>query len=278
MAAVATRRAARRRPAAAATETAPRRPLVDVAEQALRDWLVPGRHRPGDRLPPEHDLAAMLGVSRGTLRVALERLERTGEIVRRQGSGTFVGRVAELPAFSEGLEVLESYTSLAARQGLRLSVRDLVVEERPVDGDASVALGLEPGTPVLTVERTLLADGAPAAHMCDLVHPDITLPPRERLARAVEKGTMVLDVLIAAKVPIAFARTTVRPRLLTARDVTGKALAVKGTTAALELIETMHVTSGETMQYATDVFGPGSVDLHVMRGLQGERPGTVAPR
>jgi GntR family transcriptional regulator len=249
-----------------------------VAEQALRDWLVPGRHRPGDRLPPEHDLAAMLGVSRGTLRVALERLERSGEIVRRQGSGTFVGRVAELPAFSEGLEVLESYSSLAARQGLKLGVRDLVVEERPIDGDAAAGLSLEPGTPVVTVERTLLADGAPAAHMCDLVHPDIALPSRERLARAVEKGDMVLDVLIAAKVPIAFARTTVRPRLLTARDATGKALEVSGTTAALELVETMHATTGEAVQYATDVFAPGSVDLHVMRGLQGEQLEQVATR
>jgi len=233
---------------------------------------VPGRHRPGDRLPPEHDLAAMLGVSRGTLRVALERLERSGEIVRRQGSGTFVGRVAELPAFSEGLEVLESYTSLAVRQGLKLSVRDLVIEERRVGEGPASALGLEPGTAVVAVERTLLADGAPAAHMCDLVHPDVALPPPDRLRHEVEKGTMVLDVLIEAKVPIAFARTRVRPRLLTGRDTTGKALAISGTTAALELIETMHVTSGEAMQYATDVFAPGGVDLHVMRGLQGEQP------
>lgn len=219
----------------------------------------------------------MLGVSRGTLRVALERLERSGEIVRRQGSGTFVGRVAELSAFSEGLEVLESYTSLAARQGLALSVRDLVIEERPVEGDAAISLGLEPGTPAFTVERTLMADGAPTAHMCDIVHPDVALPPRERLQRAVEKGSMVLDVLIAAKVPIAFARTSVRPRLLTARDATGKALGIRGSTAALELIETMHVTSGEAMQHATDVFAPGSMDLHVMRGLQGQQP-HVAPR
>ena len=40
----------------------------------------------------------------------------------------------------------------------------------------------------------------------------------------------------------------------------------------------MHVTSGEAMQYATDVFAPGSVDLHVMRGLKGEQPEHVSPR
>ncbi|MDQ6816620.1 MAG: GntR family transcriptional regulator, partial [Actinomycetota bacterium] len=57
--------------------------LVDGAEQALRNWLAGGRYRQGDRLPPEHEVAAMLGVSRGTLRSALRRLEESGEIVRR---------------------------------------------------------------------------------------------------------------------------------------------------------------------------------------------------
>ena len=48
--------------------------LVDVTEAALRGRLAPGRARPGARLPPEKELADSLGVSRGTLRLALERL------------------------------------------------------------------------------------------------------------------------------------------------------------------------------------------------------------
>ncbi|MGH2885948.1 MAG: winged helix-turn-helix domain-containing protein [Solirubrobacteraceae bacterium] len=65
---------------------------MDSAEEALHNWLAGGRYRQGDRLPPEHEVATMLGVSRGTLRSALRRLEERGEIVRRQGSGSFVGR------------------------------------------------------------------------------------------------------------------------------------------------------------------------------------------
>ena len=95
--------------------------LVDSAEQALHNWLAGGRYRQGDRLPPEHEVAAMLGVSRGTLRSALQRLEESGEIVRRQGSGTFVGRVAVPTALDERLERLEPYSSLASRRGLTLS-------------------------------------------------------------------------------------------------------------------------------------------------------------
>ena len=78
-------------------------------------------------------------MSRGTLRLALERLESNGEVVRRQGSGTFVGRVAQPAAFSEGLEVLESYASLARRQGKRLSARNVQIEQAPVPGYIAVA-------------------------------------------------------------------------------------------------------------------------------------------
>src|ERR687891_2723300 len=98
--------------------------LVDVAEEALRSWLATGRHRPGERLPPEKELSAHLGISRGTLRTALQRLEDTGEIVRRQGSGTYVGRV-QGTTLDEGLEKLVSYRELARRRGVDLSLGDL---------------------------------------------------------------------------------------------------------------------------------------------------------
>ena len=76
--------------------------LVDDTELALRAWLATGAHRAGDRLPPELELAAMLGVSRGTLRTALDRLEDTGEITRRQGSGTYVGKACARPRSTRG--------------------------------------------------------------------------------------------------------------------------------------------------------------------------------
>src|SRR5918995_4274063 len=113
-----------------AMDALPRSSLVDDTELALRAWLSTGSHRPGDRLPPELELAAMLGVSRGTLRTALDRLEEAGEITRRQGSGTYVGRPVRPTAFHEGLEVLRPYSALAERRGVALRVRDLQVAQR----------------------------------------------------------------------------------------------------------------------------------------------------
>jgi GntR family transcriptional regulator len=240
---------------------------VDATETALRERLAPGRARLGDRLPPEKELAEALGVSRGTLRLALERLESNGEVVRRQGSGTFVGRVAFGAAFSEGLEVLESYASLARREGKRLTVRNLQVEQARTPGYVAEALGMRRGSPAPLIQRTLLADGTVAAHMRDIVHPDVELPPPEELRAAIASGKMVLDVLVERGVPIAFARTQVRPRLVEPGSRLGEAMGATRVTAALELVELMHLAGGQAVQYSISVFAPGSVDLHVMRGF-----------
>ncbi len=242
--------------------------MVDATEAALRERLAPGRARPGDRLPPEKQLAEAVGVSRGTLRLALERLESNGEIVRRQGSGTFVGRVALGAAFSEGLEVLESYASLARRQGKRLTVRNLQVEQARTPGYVAEALGVRRGTRAPLIQRTLLADGTVAAHMRDIVHPDVGLPPPEEVRSAIASGKMVLDVLVERGVPIAFARTRVRPRLVEPGSRLGEAIGATRVTATLELVELMHLAGGKAVQYSIEVFAPGSIDLHVIRGLK----------
>ena len=243
---------------------------MDETETALRERLAANRARPGDRLPPEHELAEGVGVSRGTIRLALERLESNGELVRRQGSGTFVGRVALGPAFSEGLEVLESYALLARRQGKRLEVRNLQVEQARTPGYVAEALGVRRGTRATLIQRTLLVDRAVAAHMRDIVHPDIELPPPEELRAAISSGKMVLDVLIECGVPVVYAKTSVRPRLVEPGSRLGEAINATRVTAALELIELLHVARGQAVQYSTDLFAPGSIDLHGIRGLRFE--------
>src|SRR3954454_16731020 len=129
----------------ATVEREPKPSLVDIAEDSLRNWLASSRRRLGERLPPEQELSARLGVSRGTLRTALRRLEQTGEIVRRQGSGTFVGRIDGTGAVQGGLERLESSGWLASRRGLRLGVRHLHIETVAIDDRLAGLLGTEPG-------------------------------------------------------------------------------------------------------------------------------------
>jgi GntR family transcriptional regulator len=259
----------------AAASRHPRASLVDGAEQALRTWLAPGRHREGDRLPPEHELAAMLGISRGTLRTALRRLAETGEIVRRQGSGTFVGRLAAPGMLSEGLERLEAYASLARRREVHLAARDVHVGEVALTAEVAAELGTAAGVTALQISRVVLADGRPAALMVDTLHPSTPAPPLQALCAAIEEGLMVLDVLTDHGVPIAFCDTRISTAEIAAEDPRGRALGLGGPTAMLVLDEVYFITAGQITHHSRDLFTPGGIDLRVVRWVEAQRPDQV---
>jgi DNA-binding GntR family transcriptional regulator len=248
-----------------------RQSLVDVAEDALRTWLAAGRHRSGERLPPEQELSARLGISRGTLRTALRRLEASGEIVRRQGSGTFVGQSTSW-TLDEGLEKLVSYSKLARRRGVRLEIAELTIEEQRLGPERGELFGLDPDSHATTFTRVLLMDGQPGARMRDVVHPEVELPSPARLRQTLERGEMVLDVLLRQGVPVAYARTHVMARVLTRRDRVGRALGVTETTAALEIEHVTCTAEGAPVEHSTDIFLPRSLDLHVVRWLEESPP------
>jgi DNA-binding FadR family transcriptional regulator len=66
---------------------------TDVVVQGIRQMIVEGRLRPGDRLPIEKDLAAALGVSRNPLREGVRALSLMGVLETRQGDGTYVTKL-----------------------------------------------------------------------------------------------------------------------------------------------------------------------------------------
>ena len=64
--------------------------LADVIEAELEQMIVEGSLLPGQRLPPERELAQKFAVSRPSIRAAIQRLEGKGLVLRKQGGGTFV--------------------------------------------------------------------------------------------------------------------------------------------------------------------------------------------
>ena len=64
--------------------------LSDVVATELETRILEGSLKPGDRLPAERELAVELGVSRPSLRGALQSLVAKGLLVTRHGGGTFV--------------------------------------------------------------------------------------------------------------------------------------------------------------------------------------------
>lgn len=71
-------------------EPVERNPLYKQVLDRIRALVDAGSITPGDRLPPERDLAAQLGISRTSLRQALSALEALGVLEIRHGAGVYV--------------------------------------------------------------------------------------------------------------------------------------------------------------------------------------------
>jgi GntR family transcriptional repressor for pyruvate dehydrogenase complex len=69
--------------------------ISDQVFDQLKDLIFRGHFKPGEKLIPERELALSMGVSRPTVREALNKLVNMGLIEHRQGQGTFVRRPSE---------------------------------------------------------------------------------------------------------------------------------------------------------------------------------------
>jgi GntR family transcriptional regulator len=130
---------------------------VQIEEQ-LADRIESGALGPGERLPPERDLADSLSVSRMTVRQALASLAARGLVERGVGRGTFVRDAAKVV---HDLSRVAGFTEEVERQGLEVGARILEAAECPAPEHVADALGLEPGEPVVRLERVRLGDGLP---------------------------------------------------------------------------------------------------------------------
>jgi GntR family transcriptional regulator len=145
---------------------------TDSLSDRVRDYLLSlidrGVYEPGQRLPSQVELAEQLGISRATLREALQDLERRRVIRSKHGVGTFVA-----PNYGQyiegGLERLESVLKMASKQDLTPTIRELEVEEDRADQELVEKLSVPYGSRTTVVRRTIAIDGIPVAYMVDEV-------------------------------------------------------------------------------------------------------------
>jgi len=133
-------------------------PLYQQLQRALRDAIDSGFLAADDALPSERQLAVDLGVSRITVRKAIDGLAEEGLLVSRQGSGNFVSaridkNFAKLTSFSEDMR---SRGRTPRSEWLKRTVGTVTPEE-------ALKLALSPGSTVYRYHRLRFADNAPMA-------------------------------------------------------------------------------------------------------------------
>lgn len=131
--------------------------------QWLEGEIAEGRLAPQARLDPEHALMQRFGVSRITVRQAIDHLVAKGLILRKQGKGTFVAG----PALRHDLQDLrgffETFLAQGINQGVNSETRLLRFQAAPPPAEAARALGLALGEQAMALERLYSLDGQPIA-------------------------------------------------------------------------------------------------------------------
>jgi GntR family transcriptional regulator len=131
-------------------------PLYQQLQRALREAIDTGVFGPAEALPAERQLASELGISRITVRKAIDALVGDGLLVRRPGSGNFINtriekNFAKLTSFSEDMR---------SRGRTPRSVW-LKRSEGTVTPEEALRLRLSPGTAVYRFDRIRYADDMP---------------------------------------------------------------------------------------------------------------------
>jgi DNA-binding GntR family transcriptional regulator len=217
-------------------------PLYFQVAQELQRLIASGEIEAGTRLDNEIVLADQLGVSRPTMRRAIQYLVERGLLVRKRGVGTQVVRTS----VQRPLELSSLYDDLvlAGRQP-RTTV--LAVETGPAEDEVATALGIDSGSPVVHLQRLRLADDEPIALMTNYLPADLV-----DLTTGDLETRGLYELLRMAGVHIRIANQSIGARNATTAEA--RLLGETRGAALLTMTRTAYDDVGRAVEYGTHVY------------------------
>lgn len=217
-------------------------PLYFQLSQQLEAAIADGRLQPGDRIDTEIDLAAKHGLSRPTVRQAIQELVNKGLLIRRRGVGTQVvhGQVRRQLGLTSLFDDL-------THSGHRPRTDVLSVENVAAPADVATALQLATGTEVLHVERVRFDGREPLAHMRNWLPGGLIDDPAEALT-----ASGLYEILRAAGVHLRIAHQRIGAKAASA--IEAKILDVKKGAPLLTMERTAFDDSGVPAEYGVHAY------------------------
>lgn len=217
-------------------------PLYYQLAQQLEAAIEHGALAPGNLLGNEIDLSVRLGLSRPTVRQAIQTLVDKGLLVRRRGVGTQVVH----SQVKRGLELSSLYDDLeAAGQGPTTTV--LRNEHVPATADVAAALGIAEGADVVVLERLRATHGQPVAFLCNYLPATLLELDTARL-----ETTGLYRMMRSAGITLHSARQTIGARSATAEEAAR--LDEREGTALLTMQRTAYDDTGRPVEYGTHIY------------------------
>ena len=214
-------------------------PLHLKAEESLRRLMAEPRYAAGGLLPDELTLANRLGISRGTLRNAIQRLVAEGSLERKAGVGT---RVAARSAES-AISAWRSFSREMARQGITVRMFRLQLREMPATDTVAAALRIPVGTAVQRLDRVRGWGDVPVLRSRSWFHPRVRFAPDEQFSQPLYELVTQVSGLSADRASEGFLAAAAGASL-------AKDLQVKKGTPVLLRRHTVFDTQGRPFEHA----------------------------
>jgi DNA-binding GntR family transcriptional regulator len=217
-------------------------PLYFQVAQHLERAIAAGELAPGTRLENEILLADQLGLSRPTMRRAIQYLVDRGLLVRKRGVGTqVVQSKVRRPV------VLTSLYDDLDKSGQQPRTEVLSFDIEPAADVAAHALGLADGSEVYHLQRLRYARDEPLALLRNYLPAGRIQLDREALER---QG--LYQILRGAGIRLKFADQTIGARAATASE--GRLLGERKGAPLLTMTRTAYDDSGHALEYGTHVY------------------------
>lgn len=217
-------------------------PLYFQVAQAVEQAVTSGRLPPGTRLDNEFLLADQLGLSRPTIRQAMQYLAEKGLIVRRRGVGT---RVVQ-PKVRRSLELTSLYDDLELGDQ-EPATKVLSLGLVPASDEVASCLKIRTGTYVLRIERLRFARSQPIAKMANYIPEGLISPTEAQL-----EATGLYRLFRSAGINLHSATQSIGARNATAPE--SRLLEEKRAAALLTMTRTAYDDHGLAVEYGTHVY------------------------
>ncbi|GAA0682448.1 MULTISPECIES: GntR family transcriptional regulator [Streptomyces] len=219
-------------------------PLYFQLAQQLESAIEHGTLTPGTLLGNEIELAARLGLSRPTVRQAIQSLVDKGLLVRRRGVGTQVVH----SKVKRPLELSSLYDDLESA-GQRPTTTVLVNTMVAASAEVAAALGVTEGSEVHRIERLRSAHGEPIAYLCNYIPPGLLDLDSGQL-----EATGLYRLMRAAGITLHSARQTIGARAATA--VEAERLREQPGAPLLTMQRVTFDDTGRAVEYGTHTYRP----------------------
>lgn len=218
-------------------------PLYFQVAQHLERAIESGDLPPGTQLENEIQLAEQLGLSRPTVRRAMQYLVDRGLLVRKRGIGTQVAQAK----FKRPVELSSLWDDLA-RSGRQPSTKVLSISREPVTGEIAHKLGLADGAEAIMLERLRYASGEPLARLRNYL-PAGLVP--EMTAEALEQ-TGLYQLLRAGGITLHTAVQTIGARAATQAEA--RLLGEPKAAPLLTMERSAYDDAGRVIEYGTHIY------------------------